>query len=244
MNTINLETTVAQLVINEPGLMRIFDGLGIDYCCNGKIPLSEACKNRGLDPQTVVQTINAFLSTGGGVAAPTDTINWNESGLTELCDHISHTHHDYLIEELPRLAGFVNKVAAVHGGQHPELHEVKEIFANLYKELLSHTEDEEKNLFPLIRKAEDDGPFHAQPGTISKLIQQMESEHDEAGAYLASIRRLTNGYTVPADACGSYRAMLTGLEALESDTHRHIHKENNILFPRAIEKEKALSTDN
>lgn len=265
MNTISVETTVAQLVIDQPGLTRIFDKLGIDYCCGGKKPLREACAKRGLDPETVVQTINAYAAAGGMGGA--DATDWSRVGLTELCDHIGQTHHSYLTEELPRLGALVNKVATVHGGRLPHLQQVREVFSRLRDELLAHTEKEEQTLFPLIRKldADESGEFGGtntpdisntssasdtfntfnksdlSAGAVADLIERMEAEHDEAGDDLSTLRELTNGYAIPVDACGSHRAMLSGLEDLERDTHQHIHKENNILFPKAMEKEAALS---
>lgn len=236
MTTINADTTVAQLVIEQPALTRIFDKLGIDYCCGGKKPLREACETRGLDPDTVVQTLNAFAAAGGAEADGTD---WSRAGLAELCDHIGQTHHRYLAEELPRLGQLVNKVSRVHGGRHPHLHQVKEVFTELSEELLTHTQEEDANVFPLIRELE--AGAEPAPETVAALIEQMEADHDETGDALAMLRELTDGYTIPVDACGSYRAMLSGLEELERDTHQHIHKENNILFPRAIEKGQALN---
>lgn len=231
MTTIDAEKTVAELVIQQPGLMRIFDKLGIDYCCGGKLSLQQACAKRGLDAGTILLTVKAMAEAGGGVGE-TDT-DWSKADLTSLCDHIEQTHHQYLVAELPRLRALVDKVSRVHGGNHPSLHGVREVFTNAGAELLEHAQKEERDLFPLIRRLES-GEADAPTGSVAALIEEMEADHDDMGKALETIRYLTGDFAPPADACGSYRAMLAGLEELERDTHLHVHKENNILFPRAV----------
>lgn len=231
--SIDARKSVAELILEQPGLTRIFEKLGIDYCCGGKKSLHEACERRGLDAQSVIQTLNALAGAPGGADEGAD---WTRAALAELCDHIEQTHHRYLTEELPRLASLVDKVAKVHGGTHPELPRVREVFIGMARELLSHLQKEERVLFPLIRVLESDESA-APVGAVAAPIQRMEAEHQAAGDDLETLRELTDGFVPPADACGSYRAMLSGLEDLEQDLHRHIHKENNILFPRAIERD-------
>ncbi len=234
---IDASKSVAELVVEQPSLTRVFEKLGIDYCCGGKRSLKEACEKRGLDAQSVLLTLNALSGAQNGAAdAETD---WSRAALSELCDHIEQTHHRYLIEELPRIATLVDKVSRVHGGNHPSLHQVKEVFIGMARELLEHLQKEERMLFPMIRGLEANGSA-APMGSVAGPIQRMETEHQASGDGLESLRELTDGYTPPASACGSYRAMLSGLEDLEKDLHHHIHKENNILFPRAIEKEASL----
>lgn len=230
MMTIDTEKTVAQFVLEKPGLMRIFDKLGIDYCCGGKLSLQQACEKRGLDAETVLLTVSAMAEAGGGLnEAQTD---WSKADLTSLCDHIEQTHHRYLAAELPRLQLLVDKVARVHGNNHPDLHRVRDVFTQAGTDLLEHANKEERDLFPLIRRLESGATEAA--GSIAALIDELEADHDGTGEALATIRRLTGDYVPPADACGSYRALLAGLEQLERDTHVHVHKENNILFPRAL----------
>jgi regulator of cell morphogenesis and NO signaling len=163
-------------------------------------------------------------------------------GPAELVDHIESTHHRYLHEELPRLAALTQKVVGVHGGRHPELREVEATYAELQADLEPHLMKEERVLFPMIRELAESRTlpsFHC--GSISNPISMMLLEHDRAGELLAALRELTDGYQPPADGCASYRALYTGLEELEADTHLHVHKENNILFPAVVALEDELS---
>lgn len=234
---VDVQKTVAELILEQPSLIPIFERLGIDYCCGGKKSLREACENRGLDPETVAQTLGALATAGNGHAAAEEK-DWSRAGLTELCDHIESTHHAYLKGELPRLTALVGKVSEVHGDRHPDLHRVREIYGGMSREILSHIVEEEEILFPLIRGLESVDKA-APKDSVAAPIRRMESEHDASGDALAVMRELTDGWTPPPDACGSYRAMLQGLQELEHDLHQHIHKENNILFPRSIEVEQS-----
>lgn len=229
MNSITPQTTVGELVATQPALMRVFERLGIDYCCGGKRTLAEASEAKGLDVNTIVQTLQAMQDLGQGQQ---EEQNWANANLADLCDHIEQTHHAYLQEELPRLRFLVEKIADVHGDRHPELQEVKQVLFGLADELSSHLMKEEQILFPAIRQLV--GAKGTVPMPVSAPIQVMIDEHDSAGEALEKLRRLTNNYTTPADGCKTYRAAMEGLEQLETDLHRHISKENNILFPRAI----------
>lgn len=160
-----------------------------------------------------------------------------QKGLGELCDHIEATHHRYLREELPRLSAFVEKVSMVHGERHPDLLEVKAVYDELSRELLSQLAEEEQVLFPMIRSLAAAGTGSS-TGSVATPIRRTAEAHERVEHALERLRRLTDGYTPPADACGSYRAMLIGLAALENDLQTHIQKESGALFPRAIEMEK------
>lgn len=236
MGTILPETTVGQLVAERPSRARVFQKFGIDFCCGGKRPLSEACAERGLEAQSVVEALEAADS-----AAPANEPDWTTAPLTGLIANIVERHHVYLRNELPRLAGMAARVRDVHGPRHPELVELYEVYAGLKAELDMHMMKEERILFPLIEAMETSGldaGFHC--GSVQNPITVMEHEHDSAGHALEQLRALTGGYTPPPDACNTYRALLAGLAELESDLHEHIHKENNILFPRAAELEAEL----
>jgi regulator of cell morphogenesis and NO signaling len=164
-------------------------------------------------------------------------------GLAELVDHIVGTHHAYLHEELPRIDALTLKVASVHGQANPSLHNVRECFVECREELEAHMIKEEHVLFPMIRELE--APTCCACGTrrsISGPIRMMEAEHDSAGDALERMHALTDGYTPPEDACNTYRAMLDALATFERDMHEHVHKENNVLFPRALELEASLLT--
>jgi regulator of cell morphogenesis and NO signaling len=219
-------TTVGELVAERPARSRVFERLGIDYCCGGKLSLAEACARRGLAVDAVRRRL-AEADTEG-VSGGTD---WRAARLADLCGHLVATHHAFLRRELPRLRDLLGKLARVHGDRHPELRDVLVAFEPFADELAGHMAKEEQVLFPLITWIESGDvpptPFVLQP------IGVMQAEHDDAGRALAEFRRLTGGYAVPAGGCNTYRAAMAGLAELEVDLHTHVHKENNILFPRA-----------
>jgi regulator of cell morphogenesis and NO signaling len=218
--------SVGELVAERPGRSRVFEELGIDYCCGGKLSLAEACARRGLQPDAVRRSLDEADTEG-----VSDETDWRAARLGILCSHIVTTHHEFLRRELPRLRGLLGKLARVHGERHPELRQVLAVFEPFANDLTEHMAREEQILFPLITWIASGDvpptPFVLQP------IAAMESEHDGAGRALSEMRRLTSGYAVPADGCNTYRAAMDGLAALEADMHEHVHKENNILFPRA-----------
>ncbi|MDP6081862.1 MAG: iron-sulfur cluster repair di-iron protein [Verrucomicrobiota bacterium] len=232
MNEPQLDSTVGDIVAGCPALASVFENIGIDYCCGGKKTLGDACRDKGLEPQSVLATL----------AQPPQTEPVADTAvmaLTELADHIEQTHHAYLRSEFSRLNELTSKVASVHGDQNPRLHQVSETCRALIAELSDHMMKEEQILFPLVRQldASDTAPtFHC--GSLANPIHQMESEHSQAGAALERLRELTDGFTPPDGACNSYRAMLNAIAHLERDLHLHIHKENNVLFPRALEMEQ------
>jgi regulator of cell morphogenesis and NO signaling len=225
--------TVGQLVAERPARARVFERFGIDYCCGGKKPLTQACHEKGVDVNAVMQELSQ-----ADARPSAEERDWSKASLTELADHIEATHHQYLKAELPRLASLTQKVASVHGQRHPELIEVFQIFAEFKQELDAHLMKEEQILFPMIRQLEASAePVQFHCGSIQNPIRVMVMEHDSAGDALQRMRELTQDYAVPADACNTYRAMLDALTQLEADMHQHVHKENNILFPRAVEAE-------
>ncbi len=228
--TIDPATTVGQLVTDRPIRSKIFEKLGIDFCCGGKKPLEEACRAKGLDPATVLAMLDAIDATDGPAPVDADAMT-----PTQLCDHIEQTHHAYLREELPRLDFMTRKVAAVHGEGEPRLVKIREIFVNFLAEIQSHMFKEEQILFPIIRGLEaGDERAASHCGHVANPIRQMELEHDEAGAALEQFRKLSDNYTPPEWACNTFRALYDALERLERDMHQHVHKENNVLFPKAL----------
>lgn len=239
MNTnVNTSTSVGELVAQKPSRARVFEKMGIDYCCGGKKPLAEACTEKGLDARTVAVMLEAAESPSTEPLADAKSMS-----LTTLADHIQATHHAYLRRELPRVDALVRKVVNAHARNHPEVVEVQRIFLEFCGEIASHMVKEEQILFPAIRSLDASGsPSMGGCGSIANPIRQMEAEHEVAGDALASFRALTGDYTAPPDVCNTYRAMLDALEDLEKDMHQHVHKENNILFPRALERESAVCT--
>ncbi|MFO1093090.1 MAG: iron-sulfur cluster repair di-iron protein [Planctomycetaceae bacterium] len=224
--------TVAELVRQRPERSRVFEELGIDFCCHGQLPLDQACVLNRLNLVDVCRRLEA------AEAVPGAERDWTTATLTELTEHIVAVHHAYLRRELPRLAGLIDRVLDVHGESHPELRDVREVYASLQSELLAHMLKEEQVLFPMVRELErtpaaQRGNLRLPCGSVSNPVAMMEREHESAGTALQRLERLTRHYTPPADACATYRALLSGLAELQSDLHRHIHKENNILFPAA-----------
>ena len=235
MSTFTPDMAVGEIAARIPLATRVFEQLGIDFCCGGRTPLNAACAAQGLEPAAVLDRI---LQTGLPSAAP--AVDWRSASLDSLVDHILATHHVYTKAQLPRIDALMEKVISKHGGGHPELAQVAQVFRAMKEELGSHLMKEETILFPLIRHLQSGAQgehFHC--GTVQNPIHVMVMEHDSAGDALAQLRALTADYTPPADGCNTFRALYAELADLEWDLHQHIHLENNILFPRAIALEKA-----
>ncbi len=227
--TITAETTVGEIVRARPAQSRVFEGLGIDYCCGGKRSLAEACRARGLDPATVLAMLAAPHGAPG--LEPADPTAMT---LSELCDHIATVHHGYLSEELPRLDFMTRKVAAVHGDREPRLREVRRVFEAFYTLITSHTREEDQDVFPAIRALGSASAGRAAARAIAASLARMQSEHDAAGAALARLETLTDHHTPPEWACNTFRALYDGLARLQRDMRGHVHKENDVLFPRVL----------
>jgi len=211
--------TVAELVLERPARARVFETLGVDYCCGGKQSLTAACDARGL---AVADTVAALES---AAEIPSTEPDWTQAALPELCDHIVAAHHDRLREELPRLDGLLEKVVRAHGEERPELAELRDTFVALRSELEEHMVVEEETLFPVVRTG---GPYD------SDQVAALVHDHEWAGSALARLRDLSGGYDLDRALCNTHRATLDGLRELELDLHQHIHEENNVLFPRAL----------
>lgn len=238
MNTFRTTETVGSVVTRRPALSRVFEQVSIDYCCGGKKTLEEACQEKGIDPLTFLSTLEEALPTDGE-----DSVDTAAMSLSELADHIVKTHHAYLRIEFPRLDRLTKKVASVHGKTDPRLYRVRETYKALEEELTSHMMKEERILFPMVRQLEADNEAPMLLcGTLGNIIHQMEKEHEQAGSALESLRELTDGFKAPEWACNTYCVLLDTLDNLERDLHKHIHKENNVLFPRALEIEESKDT--
>jgi regulator of cell morphogenesis and NO signaling len=234
------ETRIADIAAQNPATIRIFQQLGIDFCCGGKRPLAEACRERQI---TFAELTSALASAETGSSAE---IPGADARLAELIRFIVDRYHADLRVELPRLAQMATKVDDVHGAKHPgAFPELVQVFAGLRSELETHMMKEERVLFPYVERlealADDGGTLAASPfGSIQAPIGMMEHEHDDAARALARLRQLTNGYTPPADACNTFRGLYHGLAELEKALHEHIHLENNVVFPRATRLEEEL----
>jgi len=232
--------TLGEWVTVYPQTARLLDELQIDYCCGGADTLAQACEERGLDLDAVVGRLaNAIVDQKAD-----SYLNYDAMSPSELCDQIEQSHHAFLRRELPRLTELIDRVLTAHGERHPELRELQAVFRELRAELEPHMLKEEQILFPAIRqltqrRAQPQFPF----GTVANPIRVMEHEHENAGAGLKKIRALTSDFHAPQDACNTWHVLLDGLRQLESDMHQHVHKENNILFPKAQQLEVSVSSN-
>lgn len=242
MTTATTIKSVREYAVETPGATRLFETLGIDYCCNGKLPLDEACRRAGLSPAEVMEQLEKPL------ARPVGEPDWSRAPLSALIEHIVATHHAFTRNEAQRIAKLLAKVRSVHGERHPELRTLESSFAKLERELTLHLFKEEQILFPYIAQLEaaeaGRSPLpHGCFPTVAAPISMMEFEHDNAGNALRELREIGGGYVPPADACISYRTLYQAMAEFESDLHRHIHLENNILHPRALELEGRVRAD-
>ena len=238
---VSAETTVREIALQVPESTRLFERLKIDYCCGGNHPLAEACALAGVD----VDNVMGMLAKVTQSFIP-DNLDFQNAPLPELITHIVDTHHTFTKSEIVRLQALADKVLGVHGGNHPELIHLDELLTRLCAELSPHMFKEEQILFPYIvamseaesqRRPGPRAPF----GTVNNPIRMMMMEHDSAGEILRELRVLTSDYKLPADACISYQTLYQALDNLEKDLHQHIHLENNILFPKALNLEQALN---
>lgn len=238
--TLCAEKTVREYATGTPNATRVFEKLKIDYCCGGGRSLQDACAAAGVPLEEVARLLGQAGRLSGemppGVRSGT---------LTELIDYILDTHHAFTRDEMERIAALSDKVVSRHGGNHPELRDVRALFLKLCDDLRPHMFREEMILFPYVKQLEraaaaaSPAPY-APFGTVGNPVRVMMFEHDTAGDILRELRVAACDYAAPADACISYRTLYEALEGFEKDLHQHIHLENNVLFPRAVEMEKRV----
>ncbi len=214
--------TLGDIVTLRPSLAVDLERRGLDYCCHGGRTLAEAADEAGLDARAVAEELSAAQ-----VDEPAPA--WASLDPVELVDHIEATHHRYLSEALPRISALVDKIVTVHGDRHPELVEVQRIYVDLRADLEPHLAREEAELFPMIRRLAEANGTHDR--ALVAEIEALASEHETVGDLLEQLHGITAGYETPADGCASYAACYRALADLEADTHLHVHKENNVLFP-------------
>jgi len=237
---IPVESTVGALVGERLGRLEVFERFGIDYCCGGSTPLVEACRLSGCDAQEVIAELEKSDQQAGN-KQERDTTDWRNAPLVDLTDHIVAKQPEFMKKELPRIGDLLDKVLSAHGANHPELTSVGSVFSGLREEIEAHLAKEEQVLFPLVQAMEKSGAIPSRHcESVNNPIQVMEHEHDNAGEALRRLRELTADYTAPADGCPTYQALMAGLATMERDLHEHIHKENNILHPRAAALEASL----
>ncbi len=231
------QTTVREIAIQQPTSIRVFERFGIDYCCGGRKPLAQACEERSIDPQTLLEALEQ-----AAVAGEEAGRDWAKEPLEAICNHIVETHHAYIRAEAPRLQSLAQKVVSRHADAHPELKEIQQLVEAIGEELLQHIQKEEMMLFPYISNLERSQTKGARPhgcfGSVRNPIQVMMAEHDSSGDAMARMRSLSSDFNPPESACPTYRGFYQALDEFERDLHQHIHLENNILFPRAIEMEE------
>lgn len=240
--SLTAEKTVRELALENPAATRVFEKLGIDYCCGGNQSLEQACRAANLP----IDQVRDSLEMAEQAARPTqEAHDWQIEPLTDLIAHINSTHHKYTREEIARLGPLFVKVCSVHGQNHPELVKMRTAFTGLAQELTTHMMKEEMVLFPYITRMEE-AVIQREPvlpppfGSVQNPVSMMEHEHESAGAALRAMRAASSGYVAPPDACVSYQTLYKALAEFEADLHQHIHLENNILFPRAIAMELGI----
>jgi len=233
--------TIAELAVAIPEAITVFERLGIDYCCNGGRTIQRACADAGITSDELLQMIAKVEKSDAPARA------WEAEPLSLLIRHVNDTHHVYTRESLQRLTQLAAKVRTAHGENHQELYVVERLVAELTADLVPHMLKEEQVLFPFVVNLERACEEHVEPpvpffGTVKNPVRMMMLEHETVGEKLAELRGVTMDYLLPDDACTSYKVLFEGLIALEADLHQHIHLENNILFPRALELENGAAT--
>jgi len=236
---IQVNQVIGELVAEDYRTASVFKKYGIDFCCQGNRTINEACTTKHIDEKGVISDLNAILTS----KSDTNTTDYQSWPLDLLADYIEKKHHRYVHEKTLEIQPYLDKICKVHGEEHPELFEIKKEFDASAQELAAHMKREELILFPFIRNMVDaqyQNTDVAAPafGTIKNPIQMMMDEHTVEGERFRKIENITNNYTPPLDACNTYRVTFALLKEFEQDLHLHIHLENNILFPKAIEMEK------
>lgn len=223
----NLEpgSRIADVAREYPSTIRVFQGHGIDFCCGGKLPIAEACARHGVSTEALLAELRATAA-GSSAAPQSETdVNWTQRSTPELVGHILARFHSGLREELTRLTSMALRAAERHGDTHAELLEIADLVPRLADEMREHLEREERTLFPALLSGET--------RALAAEFAGAESEHRAVGDLLFRLRRASDGFRAPAEACNTWRGLFYGLAELERDTHLHVHLENNILFPRA-----------
>lgn len=232
-NMFTAQSTVGEIVAMFPKASDLFKTYKIDFCCGGNRSLAEALAEKNVPVEDILQKLQTMYQQSLEKVEK----NWLEASYTELIDHIIQKHHRFLMEELPQLSPYVTKVLRVHGPEQPHLVQVHKLFNELKTELEQHLMKEETKAFPLIIQFEQH-PTKENEQAMKQVIEELVAEHDTAGDIIKEIRQITNDFTPPFDACGTYRLVYNRLEALEEDLFTHIHLENNILFPRILANAK------
>lgn len=237
MNTEHFRSSTISEIVNQlPGAIPVFEQFHIDYCCNAKLSFAEACKHAAASEEQVLAALQC------PAPAATGSIRAQDWSLDLLTNYIIQNHHQYVKKALPEIQSILDKVCARHGPHHAELHEIRDQFQVMSKDLQAHMYNEEHVLFPaiqaLVRESTrllpvSDTPAHSM-SNLNPVIATLENEHDLVGHCLHRIREVSNHFTLPADACSSFASLYRRLQEFETDLHMHVHLENNLLFPKAL----------
>jgi regulator of cell morphogenesis and NO signaling len=235
------ETKVKDIALSNPAARQILEDAGLDYCCGGGKSLHEACLHADVPAEEI---LNRLRENSKHVSP--EEANWTLAPLGDLTWHIRERHHQYVRDAIARVQPLLEKVEAKHGENHPEITDIQRLFTEVGREMIMHMQKEEQILFPYIDALERATSVHSsvEPPffqTVVNPIHAMMKEHDAAGELVKQIRNASSEYTAPADACTSYKALYQDLREFEADLHQHVHLENNILFPRAVEMEVAAA---
>jgi regulator of cell morphogenesis and NO signaling len=232
--------TLGELAAKDYRKAQIFKKYGLDFCCGGKKTLKEACDAKNIPVEQVERELQSVSN-----ITVNSNLNYDGWALGFLADFIVNNHHQYVRKSLQPVKELAEKVARVHGGDFPFLIQVAHIFNEVVVEMESHMIKEEKILFPYIKtlvqlKAGQGGETISSFNSVQQRVHVMEMEHELVGEHLEKIRSLTNDFTLPEGACASFTLLYKWLNEFEEDLHLHVHLENNILFPKAVELEKEL----
>ena len=240
----NDESKVKDIALSNPAATQVLEDAGVDYCCGGEKSLHDACLHADVSAEEILQRLRE-----NSKDVTSDDGNWISAPLHVLTQHIRETHHQYVRQAIARIQPLLDKVEVKHGGNYPEIAEIRTLFTQVGRDMIAHMQKEEQMLFPYIDALEKarntncsvEPPFFQ---TVKNPIRMMMKEHDAAGELVRRIRTTSSEYTAPIDACTSYKALYEALREFEADLHQHVHLENNILFPRAVELESLPSGSN
>ncbi|WP_332631949.1 iron-sulfur cluster repair di-iron protein [Halalkalibacter flavus] len=224
-------SVVGEIVTKFPKASDLFKSYRIDFCCGGNRPIIEAINERNLSAEEVLTNLNTLYQET--IASNESRIEWERASYSELIDYIINKHHRFVNEEFSQLSPYVTKVLRVHGAGQPHLAQIHRLFHELRVELEQHLLKEETEDFPLILEVEQNRTKE-NVEKLQKVVEELENEHSHAGNILKELREVTNDFTPPEGACGTYRLVYQRLEDIEADMFQHIHLENNVLFPRAV----------
>ncbi len=228
-------STIGEIVAGDYRTAKVFETHKIDFCCGGNVALAAACKTKGIDLAAIKRELDAVKSTP--VERSQNYASWE---LPFLADYIVNAHHTYLKENTGQIAAYCQKIAGVHGPRHPELIKIAAIFDKIAVDMAAHLREEEEVLFPAVKRAHATGKAGAAPAakdieTIKTSLRRLSREHEEIGDAVHTIRHFANEYAIPGDACNTFVVTYQKLEEFEDDLHKHVHLENNILFPKAAQ---------